>query len=162
MIAVENFNYELNMAIHGVEFQNHLKAHLKKVNTTSENMKTKIETRHAAVPLARYSQAIVSGNTIYISAQLGQNMATGEIINNNIEAEATQVMENIKAILAEAGACFNNVVKMSIFLKDMQNYEKVNQVYGTYVTEPYPARETIEVSALPKNVNIEIAAIAVK
>lgn len=125
-------------------------------------MKTAIATPHAPVPLARYSQAIVSGNTIYVSAQLGQNMTTGEIITNSIEAEAAQVMENIKAILAEAGAGFNNVVKVSIFLKDMQNYEKVNRVYGTYVTEPYPARETIEVSSLPKNVNIEIAAIAVK
>jgi 2-iminobutanoate/2-iminopropanoate deaminase len=125
-------------------------------------MKRAIETRHAPVPLARYSQAIISGNTIYVSAQLGQNMSTGEIVTNDIEAETTQVLENIKAILAEAGAGFNNVVKTSIFLKDMQNYEKVNEVYGTYVTEPYPARETIEVSALPKNVNIEIAAIAVK
>jgi 2-iminobutanoate/2-iminopropanoate deaminase len=125
-------------------------------------MKTAIKTHHAPVPLARYSQGIVSGNTIYVSAQLGQDMATGEIMTGDIEAETRQVMENIKAILAEAGADFSHVVKASIFLKDMLNYEKVNQVYGSYLAEPYPARETIEVSALPKNVNIEIAAIAVK
>jgi len=161
-IPGESLHYELNMAIHGADFQNHLKADLKKENTFSKSVKRAIVTSHAAFPLARYSQAIISDNTIYVSAQLGQNMSTGEIITNNIEAETAQVMENIKAILAEAGANFNNVVKMSIFLKDMQNYEKMNRVYGAYVTEPYPARETIEVSALPKNVNIEIAAIAVK
>jgi len=125
-------------------------------------MKTLVYTPQAPKPLARYSQAVVNNDTIYVSAQLGQNMSTGEIMTGEIETETTCVMENIKAILAEAGVDLSHVVKMTIFLKDMRNYEKVNQVYGTYVVEPYPARETIEVSALPKNVNIEISAIAVK
>lgn len=125
-------------------------------------MKTAVYTPQAPTPLARYSQAVIHGNTIYVSAMLAQDMATGEIITNDIEAETTQVLENIKAILAEAGADFSHVVKASIFLKDMRNYEKVNQVYSSYVFEPYPARETIEVSALPKNVNVEISAIAMR
>ncbi len=89
-------------------------------------------------------------------------MSTGELVTDNIEAETRQVLENIKTILAEANADYNNVVKVSIFLKDIQNYEAVNCIYNTYVSEPYPARETIEVGALPKNVNIEISAIAVR
>jgi 2-iminobutanoate/2-iminopropanoate deaminase len=124
-------------------------------------MKKAITTANAPLPLARYSQGLLSGNTLYVSAQLGQNMATGEIVSKDIEAETTQVLENIRAILAKAGAGFPNLVKVSIFLKDMRDYEKVNAVYGSYVSEPYPARETIEVSALPKQVSIEISAIAI-
>jgi len=125
-------------------------------------MKTKVNTSNAPVPLARYSQAIIAGNLVFVSAMLGQDMATGELILGNIEAETRRVMENIKAILAEAGTGFGNVVKASIFLKDMQDYARVNAVYGSYVTEPFPARETIQVGALPMNVNIEISVIAVK
>ena len=125
-------------------------------------MKVEVKTPNAPVPIAPYSQAVIAGNTIYVSAQLARNMATGELVTDNIEAETRQVLENIKAILTEANADYNNVVKMSIFLKDMQNYEAVNGVYSTYVAEPFPARETIEVSGLPKNVNIEISAIAVR
>jgi len=125
-------------------------------------MKTKVNTSNAPGPLARYSQAIIAGNLVFVSAMLGQDMATGELILDNIEAETRQVMENIKAILAEAGAGFDNVVKASIFLKDMRDYTKVNAIYGSYVTEPFPARETIQVGGLPMNVNIEISVIAVK
>jgi 2-iminobutanoate/2-iminopropanoate deaminase len=125
-------------------------------------MKTKVNTSDAPVPLARYSQAIIAGNLVFVSAMLGQDMATGKLVLDDIEAETRQVMENIKAILAEAGAGFGNVVKASIFLKDMQDYARVNAVYGSYVTEPFPARETIQVGALPMNVNIEISVIAVK
>ncbi len=84
------------------------------------------------------------------------------MVMDNIEAETKQVMENIKTILKEAGVDFNNVVKSSIFLKDMQDYAKVNAIYGSYFSEPYPARETIQVGALPMNVNIEISVIAIK
>jgi 2-iminobutanoate/2-iminopropanoate deaminase len=125
-------------------------------------MKTEVKTLNAPVPIAPYSQAVVAGNTIYVSAQLARNMSTGELVTDNIEAETRQVLENIIAILAEANADYNDVVKMSIFLKDMQNYEAVNRIYNRYVSEPFPARETIEVGALPKNVNIEISAIAVR
>jgi 2-iminobutanoate/2-iminopropanoate deaminase len=124
-------------------------------------MKMEVKTPNAPTPIAPYSQAVKAGNTIYVSAQLACNMSTGKLVTDNIEAETKQVLENIKAILAEANADYNNVVKVSIFLKDMQNYETVNGVYNTYVSEPYPARETIEVGALPKNVNVEISAIAV-
>jgi len=125
-------------------------------------MKTKVNTPHAPVPLASYSQGIIAGNLVFVSAMLGQDMATGDLNTSNIEAEATQVMENIKAILTEAGVDFNNVVKASIFLKDMRDYARVNAVYGLYVTEPFPARETIQVGALPMNVNVEISVIAAK
>ncbi|HZX58155.1 MAG TPA: Rid family detoxifying hydrolase, partial [Mucilaginibacter sp.] len=122
----------------------------------------KINTPNAPVPLARYSQGIIAGNLVFVSAMLGQDMVTGKLITENIEAETRQVMENIKAILAEAGAGFGNVVKASIFLKDMQDYASVNAIYGNYVIEPFPARETIQVGALPMNVNVEISVIAVK
>lgn len=125
-------------------------------------MKIGVKTSNAPTPIAPYSQAVIAGNTIYVSAQLGRNMGTGELVTGSIEAETTQVLENIKAILAEVNADYTNVAKISIFLKDMQNYEAVNRIYNTYVSEPYPARETVEVGALPKNVNIEISAIAVK
>jgi 2-iminobutanoate/2-iminopropanoate deaminase len=125
-------------------------------------MKTIVKTSNAPTPLARYNQAIIAGNLVFVSAMLGQNPSTGELVMENIKAETTRVMENIKAILTEAGIDFSNVVKSSIFLKDMQDYAKVNEVYGSYVSEPFPARETIEVGALPMNVNIEISMIAVK
>jgi 2-iminobutanoate/2-iminopropanoate deaminase len=125
-------------------------------------MKTKVNIPNAPVPLARYSQAIIAGNLVFVSAMLGQDMETSELVLDNIEAEARQVMENIKAILLGAGVDFSNVVKASIFLKDMQDYARVNAVYGSYVTEPFPARETIQVGALPMDVNVEISVIAVK
>jgi 2-iminobutanoate/2-iminopropanoate deaminase len=125
-------------------------------------MQVKVNTPTAPVPLARYSQGIIAGNLVFVSAMLGQDMATGKLITENIEAETRQVMENIKAILAEAGADFGNVIKASIFLKDMQDYARVNAVYGSYVTEPFPARETIQVGGLPMNVNVEISVIAVR
>lgn len=125
-------------------------------------MKIEVKTPNAPTPIAPYSQAVIAANTIYVSAQLARDMSTGELVTDSIEAETKQVLENIKAILAEANADYNDVVKVSIFLKDMQNYEAVNSVYNTYVSEPFPARETIEVGALPKNVNIEISAIAVR
>jgi 2-iminobutanoate/2-iminopropanoate deaminase len=90
------------------------------------------------------------------------NPSTGEIVSENINAETKQVMENIEAILTEAGLTFSNIVKTSIFLTDMQNFAQVNQVYGTYFTDRFPARETIQVAALPKNVNVEISVIAIK
>lgn len=125
-------------------------------------MHTAVRTPHAPLPLALYNQAVIAGNLVFVSALLGQDVTTGKMITDNIEAETTQVLENIKAILAAADAGFNNVVKASIFLRDMNNYEKVNSVYAKYVTAPFPARETIEVSGLPMNVNIEISLIAYK
>lgn len=120
-----------------------------------------VTTPHAPAPIGPFSQAVITGNLVFVSAQLSRNTATGEMVNHSIEAETAQVMENIKAILQGAGTDLRHVVKASIFLKDMHDYAKVNEVYGSYFTEPYPARETIQVGALPLFVNIEISVIAV-
>lgn len=125
-------------------------------------MKSVINTANAPAPIGPYSQAIATGGLLFVSGQIPMNPATGEIISSDIKAETKQVMENIGAILAEAGVSFADVVKTSIFLTDMQNFVQVNEVYGTYFTDQFPARETVQVSALPKNVNVEISVIAVK
>jgi 2-iminobutanoate/2-iminopropanoate deaminase len=125
-------------------------------------MKKATRTSNAPQPIGPFSQAIVSGNLIFVSAQFGRNPVTGEFVMENIEAETKQVMENIKAILTEAGSSFADVIKASIFLKDMQDYANVNSVYSSYLSEPYPARETIQISGLPMNVNIEISVIAAR
>ena len=125
-------------------------------------MKTIIKTAQAPAPIGPYSQAVLAGNTLYVSGQIAINPATGELVNENIEAETRQVMQNLGAILREAGMDFGNVVKCSIFVNDMNNFARVNSVYGeNFQTNP-PARETVEVSALPKFVNVEISCIAVK
>ncbi|MDB5025765.1 MAG: RidA family protein [Mucilaginibacter sp.] len=125
-------------------------------------MKKVINTGSAPAPIGPYSQAIAAGNFIFVSGQIALDPSTGEIISENIKAETKQVMENIRAVLSEAGVDFNNIVKTSIFLTDMQSFAQVNEVYGTYFTDQFPARETIQVAALPKNVNVEISVIAIK
>jgi 2-iminobutanoate/2-iminopropanoate deaminase len=119
-----------------------------------------VETPHAPMPIGPFSQAIIAGNLVFVSAQLSLNTATGKMVNDSIEAETSQVMENISAILQAAGTNLDRVVKASIFLKDMHDYAKVNKIYSSYFTEPYPARETIQVGALPMFVNVEISVIA--
>lgn len=125
-------------------------------------MKKVINTSNAPAPIGPYSQAIAAGNFVFVSGQIPSNPATGEIITSDIKAETTQVMENIKAILTEAELDFGNIVKTTIFLTDMQTFAQVNEVYGTYFTDQFPARETVQVAALPKNVNVEISVIAIK
>jgi 2-iminobutanoate/2-iminopropanoate deaminase len=125
-------------------------------------MKKIINTSKAPAPIGPYSQAIAAGSFIFVSGQIPLDPSTGEIVSENIKAETKQVMENIKAVLSEAGVAFNNIVKTSIFLTDMQSFAQVNEVYGTYFTDQFPARETIQVAALPKNVNVEISVIAIK
>ncbi|GGB11294.1 MULTISPECIES: RidA family protein [Mucilaginibacter] len=125
-------------------------------------MKTIINTNNAPAPIGPYSQATLAGGFLFVSGQIPIDPLSGELISSDIKAEATQVMENIKAILTEAGLGFDNIVKTSIFLTDLQNFVQVNEVYGTYFTADFPARETIQVSALPKGVNVEISVIAVK
>ncbi|MGF7076638.1 RidA family protein [Mucilaginibacter sp. 3215] len=125
-------------------------------------MKTIINTNNAPAPIGPYSQATLAGGFLFVSGQIPIDPLSGELISSDIKAEATQVMENIKAILTEAGVGFDNIVKTSIFLTDLQNFVQVNEVYGTYFTADFPARETIQVSALPKGVNVEISVIAVK
>ena len=125
-------------------------------------MKTIINTNNAPAPIGPYSQATLAGGFLFVSGQIPIDPLSGELVSSDIKAEATQVMENIKAILTEAGLGFDNIVKTSIFLTDLQNFVQVNEVYGTYFTADYPARETIQVSALPKGVNVEISVIAIK
>ena len=125
-------------------------------------MKKIIKTQNAPAPIGPYNQAILSGNTLYISGQIAINPGTNELVLSDIKTETKQVMENLKAILKEAKTDFSTVVKSSIFLSDMNNFGAINEVYGSYFEGLIaPARETVEVSVLPKNVNVEISMIAV-
>lgn len=125
-------------------------------------MKKIILTENAPAPIGPYSQAVLKGNTLYTSGQIAINPATGELITDRIEAETEQVMQNMKAVLEAAGMTFENVVKTTIFIIDMNDFVKINTVYGSYFNEKTaPARETVQVAGLPKNVNIEISMIAV-
>ena len=124
-------------------------------------MKQEIYSNKAPEPIGPYSQCIKHGNLIFISGQIAINRETNKIISNNILAETEMVMENLKYILEKCNCSFKNVVKCSIFLSDLNLFDDVNKIYSKYFSEPYPARETIEVSKLPKNVNLEISAIAI-
>ncbi|MGB5819471.1 MAG: RidA family protein [Saonia sp.] len=126
-------------------------------------MKKIITTPSAPAPIGPYNQAILSGNTLYISGQTPMDPATGELVQEDIKKETRQCMENLKAILTEAGMTFENVVKTSIFVKDMHQFAQVNEAYGSYFNPATaPARETVEVANLPMFVNVEISMIAVK
>jgi 2-iminobutanoate/2-iminopropanoate deaminase len=125
-------------------------------------MKTTINTTNAPAPIGPYSQAVEAGNFVFLSGQIALNPATGQLITDDIKTETKQVMENIKAILAEAGITFSHIVKTTIFLTDMQDFAQVNEVYGTYFSDNFPARETVQVAGLPKGVNVEISVTAVK
>ena len=125
-------------------------------------MKKIIRTLKASQPIGPYSQAVLVNNVLYTSGQIALHPDTGELVINSIDEETTQVMENLKAILEAADMTFENVVKSSIFISDMNSFEAINRVYGTYFKEATaPARETVEVANLPKFVNIEISMIAV-
>jgi 2-iminobutanoate/2-iminopropanoate deaminase len=121
-----------------------------------------INTPDAPAPIGPYNQAVFSGNTLYVSGQIAIDPTTGKMITDNIDSETRQVMKNLGNILQAAGLQFDNVVKCTIFVNDMNNFARVNEVYGSYFTQAPPARETVEVSALPKGVNVEISCIAVK
>jgi 2-iminobutanoate/2-iminopropanoate deaminase len=126
-------------------------------------MKTIVQTDNAPSPVGPYNQAIFAGNTLYISGQIAIDPSTGNIVNESIEAETKQVLQNIEAILVEAGLTFENIVKCSVFVADMHQYAAINGVYSTFFNdETAPARELVEVANLPKFVNVEISAIAVK
>ena len=124
--------------------------------------KTIITTSNAPAPIGPYNQAVLTGNTLFISGQICIDPPTGELKNKDIQEETHQVMHNLKAILTEAGMDFNDVVKTSIFITDMHQFGEINAVYGKYFEKEFPARETVQVSALPKFVNVEISMIAVK
>jgi 2-iminobutanoate/2-iminopropanoate deaminase len=124
--------------------------------------KTIITTSNAPAPIGPYNQAVFTDNTLYISGQICIDPATGNLKNKDIQDETHQVMNNLKAILHEAKMNFSNVVKTSIFLTDMNQFSEVNEVYGKYFESDFPARETVQVSALPKFVNVEISMIAIR
>ena len=126
-------------------------------------MKKIVTTSKAPAPIGPYNQAILNGNTLYTSGQIAINPETGDLVLDDIKTEAEMVMQNLKAILDEVGMTFENVIKTTIFLNDMNNFAQVNEVYGSYFNEDTaPARETVAVAALPKFVNVEISVIAVK
>ncbi|MGB0806612.1 MAG: RidA family protein [Salibacteraceae bacterium] len=125
-------------------------------------MQTIINTKNAPAPIGPYNQATMAGNTLFMSGQIALNPETGELIMDSIPNETHQVMKNLLAVLKEAKMDFSNVVKCSIFLSDMNNFPVVNEIYGSYFSGNYPARETVQVSILPMGVNVEISAIAVK
>mgnify|MGYP005811729051 CR=1 FL=1 len=124
--------------------------------------KSVVYSEHAPEPIGPYSQAIQAGNIVFVSGQIALQRSTGVMLTTSIEEETKQVMANVKAVLVAAGLDFSNVVKTSIFLKDMNNFPVVNQVYGTFFESAPPARETVEVSRLPKDANVEISCIAVR
>lgn len=126
-------------------------------------MKKVIYTDKAPAPIGPYSQAILSGNTLYTSGQIAIHPASGDLILSDIESETEQVMKNLQAVLEAAGMTFSDVVKATIFISDMNNFARINSVYGKYFLETEaPARETVQVSVLPKHVNVEISMIAVR
>lgn len=125
-------------------------------------MKKIIQIPGAPAPIGPYSQAILKNETLYVSGQIPLNPKTGELIISDIESSCKQVLENIGALLNEAGMNFSDVVKCSIFLKDLNDFTKVNGIYATYFNENPPARETVQVSRLPMDVPIEISCIAQK
>ena len=132
-------------------------------NLNTLAMKKIIQTKDAPAPIGAYNQAVLSGNTLYISGQIAINPVNGELQQETIEEETEQVMRNLKAILFAAEMSFENVVKSSIFISDMNNFSRINTVYSKYFEEATaPARETVEVANLPKFVNVEISMIAVK
>jgi len=121
-----------------------------------------IYTENAPKPVGPYNQAVLAGETLYISGQIPINPVSNIIIDSDISLATKQVMDNLGAILTEAGMTFNNVVKCTIFISDMARFKDVNAVYFNYFTNDFPARETVEVSGLPLNALVEISAIAVK
>ncbi len=132
------------------------------MGTETNNMKKVISTKNAPTAIGPYSQAILSNNTLYCSGQIAINPTTGNLVMDNITAETNQVMQNISAVLTAAEMDFSNVVKCSIFMKNMNDYAAINEVYAKSYGEDNPAREAVQVSVLPKNVNVEISVIAVK
>lgn len=131
------------------------------LNLNLIHMKKIINTEKAPAPLGPYNQAVLSNNTLYISGQIAINPISGEFVLNSIKEETTQVLKNLEAILTAANMTFENVVKSSIFISNMDDFTAINEIYGSvFNEETAPARETVQVAKLPKNVNVEISMIA--
>lgn len=121
-----------------------------------------INTTNAPAPIGPYSQAVIANGFLFLSGQVAINPETGDVIQSSVAEETHQVMRNIKAVLLEASYTFNDVVKTTIFLSDMNLFAEVNEIYGSYFEATFPARETIAVKGLPKGVNVEISITAYK
>jgi 2-iminobutanoate/2-iminopropanoate deaminase len=124
--------------------------------------KTIITTNDAPTPIGPYSHAVKIGNMLYTSGQVAKDASTGQMIQDNIQLETRKVMDNLKAILQAAGMSFTNVVKATIYCTDLNNFAAINEVYGSYFSDNFPARETIQVVKLPLNANVEISLVAVE
>lgn len=125
-------------------------------------MKKIITSKNAPAPIGPYSHGVLVGNMLFVSGQVGKHPETGELMTGDIKTETTRVMENVKGVLTDAGMDFTHIAKTTIFLTDMNDFPFVNEVYSSYFTGDYPARETVQVSKLPLGVNVEISVIAVK
>ncbi len=126
-------------------------------------MKNIIKTKNAPAPIGPYNQAILSNGILFTSGQIAIHPETNELITNNISDETQQVMSNLKAVLEASDMDFENIVKTTIYITNMDNFSKINSIYGSFFDEDKaPARETVQVSKLPKNVHVEISAIAVR
>lgn len=121
-----------------------------------------IKTSNAPAPIGPYNQAVMNGNMLFVSGQIAINPINNELMTSEIQTETKQVMENIRAILHESGMDFSNVMKSSIFITDMNNFSKINEIYEQYFPQDAPARETVQVARLPKDVNVEISVVAMK
>ena len=121
-----------------------------------------IKTANAPEPIGPYNQAVLAGETLYISGQICIDPMTGELKKSDVQEETHQAMQNLRAILVAANMGFNHVVKTTIFITDMKKFSEINEIYGKYFDGDFPARETVQVAALPKFVNVEISMIAVK
>jgi len=125
-------------------------------------MSKAVKTDKAPAAIGPYSQAIDTGTFIYTSGQIPVNPSTGEVVDGGIEQQTAQVLENLKNVLEAAGSSLSKVIKTTVFIKDMNNFSTMNEVYKSYFTEPYPARSCVEVARLPKDVLVEIEAVAQK
>lgn len=126
------------------------------------NMKKAISSERAPQPVGPYSQAVIGGDFVWTSGQIGIDPTTGELVTGGIEAETEQVMKNLIAVLEACGTDLNRVVKTLIFITDMNQFAKVNEVYARHFQKPYPARSTVQVSSLPKGASVEIEVVAMR
>ena len=122
-------------------------------------MKKQVNTSSAPAAIGPYSQGVIAGNLLFVSGQIPINPADGSLVSDSLESQANQVFENLRAIIQEAGTSFEHALKLTIYLTDLENFAAVNKVMENYFNEPYPARATVEVSRLPKDVQVEIDAI---
>ncbi len=129
-------------------------------NASDKSKKILVETTDAPKAIGPYSQAIIANGFVYVSGQIGRSLETGTLVDGGIEAETKQVLKNLEAVLKAANSDFDNVVKTNIFLADINDFDKVNEIYGSYLKAPYPARSTVQVAKIPRNAKIEIEMIA--